>query len=274
MKPFISWAGGKRQLLPELREYMPLSFDTYYEPFIGGGAFLLSELPTNAVINDFNTELVAAWKSLRDNPAELAELLDIHQANNCKDYYLDIRLADRDGRLEQMSIVERGARFIYMNHAGFNGLWRVNKANQNNVPYGRKSTFPKLVTDDFFKISDYLKNHVKIMNGGYMDALETVQIDDFVYLDPPYVPLTATASFTQYTTSEFGYDEQVALRDKAIELHDKGAYVMISNSDNDIVRDLYKDSSIFKIHTVLASRNINRDASKRGQVKEVIVTTY
>lgn len=204
IKPFIAWAGGKRQLLPELHKHIPVNYNKYYEPFIGGGALLLDLQPDKAVINDYNTELYYAWLAMRDDSLSLS----------------------------------------------------------------------KLVPEGFFDTSDYLQKHVDILNGSYLDALKNVQKDDFVYLDPPYVPLTETASFTTYTNSEFGYNQQVELRDKAIELHKKGAYVMLSNSDTPIVRDLYNDSSIFKIESVQAKRYINSDATKRGSVGEVIITTY
>lgn len=263
--------------MSELNKHVPAKFNTYYEPFIGGGAFLLNLQPKHAVINDFNTELYYAWKALRDEPYTLASLLKIHSDGDAhigKEYYLDVRSADRDGRLENMTSVERAARFIFMNIAGFNGLWRVNKKGQNNVPYGRKRPLVNLVPDGFFDTSKYLKDHVDIFNGSYLDVLKNVSKDDFVYLDPPYVPLSDSSSFTRYTNSEFGYEQQVQLRDEAIACAKRGAFVMLSNSDTVIVRDLYKDTSIFKMYSVLAKRTINSDATKRGAVGEVIITTY
>ncbi|WP_338326236.1 Dam family site-specific DNA-(adenine-N6)-methyltransferase, partial [Weissella confusa] len=146
MRPFIKWVGGKRQLLPELAKYIPENFGTYFEPFLGGGAFLLSLEPNKAVVNDFNPELANVWRVVRDQPDELLAKLVEHQANNSKDYYLDLRLTDRDGRLEQMTEVERAARFIYMIKVGFNGLWRVNSKGQNNVPYGKYKN-PKIADE-------------------------------------------------------------------------------------------------------------------------------
>lgn len=274
MSPFVKWVGGKRQLLPELVKRMPKDgYDKYYEPFVGGGALLLRLAPKNAVINDLNIELVNAWESIKDNLEELSELLLQHEKEDTKDYYLDLRLTDRDGRITKMTDVERGARFIYMNKAGFNGLWRENRHGQNNVPYGSHKKL-SLVTDSLKSVSKYLnRSNIKIMNEDYREAVSDANTGDFVYFDPPYIPVTQTSSFTNYTKDIFGLIQQEQLRDTALELANQGVNVMLSNADVPLIKDLYSDK-IFKVHHVKASRSINSNASKRGKVGEVIITTY
>lgn len=274
MSPFVKWVGGKRQLLPELVKRMPKDgYNKYYEPFVGGGALLLRLSPQNAVINDSNTELINAWKSVRDNLDRLSELLLHHENEDTKEYYLDLRSTDRDGRITKMTSIERGARFIYMNKAGFNGLWRENSHGQNNVPYGSHKRL-NLVPESLTSVSEYLnRSNIKIMNTDYRKAVLGAQTGDFVYFDPPYIPVNQTSSFTNYTKDNFGLVQHEQLRDTALELASKGVMVMLSNADVPLIKDLYEDK-IFKIHHVQANRSINSNGSKRGKVGEVIITTY
>lgn len=274
LTPFIKWVGGKRQLLPQLLKYMPKDgFNTYYEPFIGGGALLLRLAPQKAVINDFNPELANAWEVVKKDYKGLSEQLMVHQDNDSKEYYLNIRSADRDGRINEMTKTQRGARFIYMNKAGYNGLWRVNSKGQNNVPYGGHSKL-NLIPDSLKNVSDYLNRaDVTIMNGDYRTASLDAETGDFVYFDPPYVPVTQSASFTSYTIDGFGLIQQEQLRDTALELARKGVKVMLSNADVPLVKDLYADPN-FHVHHVQANRFVNSKAGGRGKVGEVIITTY
>lgn len=271
--PFIKWVGGKRQLLTELTAYYPQHFNRYFEPFIGGGASLLNLCPPKAVINDFNGELVNAWQMVKEQPEDLIKLVENHAANDSKEYYLDIRMADRDGRLTKMSPIERAARFIYLNKAGFNGLWRVNSKGQNNVPYGahKKVNVPvKAIRLDH----NYLAtNDIKILQGDYRDAVADAKENDFVYFDPPYIPVNQTADFTGYTKNDFGLAQQEGLRDLALKLAHRGVKVMLSNSDVPLIDELYADSQ-FRIHHVQARRSVNSNGGKRGKVGEVIITTY
>lgn len=272
LQPFTKWTGGKRQLLPFIKDLMPESYDCYYEPFVGGGALLFDLAPNKAVINDFNSELINCYQQIKDCPNELIELLALHQENNSKDYYLDLRSADRDGRIDEMTNVARAARILYMLRVDFNGLYRVNSKNQFNVPYGKYKN-PKILDKDLLlAISDYLNhNKIQILNGDFEKAVETAKAGDFVYFDPPYVPISKTAAFTSYTHEGFSYEDQVRLRDKVKELSDKGVYVMLSNSASPLVEDLYKD---FTIHYVEAMRTNGAKASTRGKVNEIIVTNY
>lgn len=272
LRPFTKWTGGKRQLLPVIKGLMPGSYRHYFEPFVGGGALFFDLAPKTACINDFNSELINCYQQIKDNPRDLIHLLMIHQENNSKDYYLELRAADRDGRIDVMSATERAARILYMLRVDFNGLYRVNSKNQFNVPYGRYKN-PKIVDEPLIlAISDYLnQNAIQILNHDFEVAVEQVQAGDFVYFDPPYVPLSETSAFTSYTHEGFSYSDQVRLRDTFKKLTDIGAYVMLSNSSSPIVEELYKE---FHIHQVETTRTNGAKTSSRGKISEIIVTNY
>lgn len=272
LQPFTKWTGGKRQLLPVIRELMPKKYNRYFEPFVGGGALFFDLAPKHAVINDFNAELINCYQQIKDNPQELIEILKVHQEYNSKEYYLDLRSADRDERIDMMSEVQRAARILYMLRVDFNGLYRVNSKNQFNVPYGRYKN-PKIVDENLVSaISTYLNNNqIEIKKGDFEKAVLDVQPGDFVYFDPPYIPLSETSAFTSYTHEGFSYDDQVRLRDTFKKLSDTGAYVMLSNSSSFLVEELYRD---FNIHYVEATRTNGAKSSSRGKISEIIVTNY
>ena len=272
LQPFTKWTGGKRQLLGELRSYMPETYGRYFEPFVGGGALFFDLAPEKAVINDFNEELINAYRQIKNNPAELINLLIKHKENNSKEYYLELRSVDRDGRISRMTGVERAARILYMLRVDFNGLYRVNAKNQFNVPYGRYKN-PKIVNVDLlYQISEYLnENDIEILQTDFAEAVKDAQTGDFVYFDPPYIPLNETSSFTSYTHEGFSYEEQVRLRDTFKELTERGVYAMLSNSSSPLVEELYKD---FNIYFVEAQRTNGAKSSSRGKISEIIVTNY
>ncbi|MDV8639152.1 DNA adenine methylase [Streptococcus pneumoniae] len=272
LQPFTKWTGGKRQLLPVIRELMPKTYNRYFEPFVGGGALFFDLAPKDAVINDFNAELINCYQQIKDNPQELIEILKVHQEYNSKEYYLDLRSADRDERIDMMSEVQRAARILYMLRVNFNGLYRVNSKNQFNVPYGRYKN-PKIVDEELISaISVYLNNNqLEIKVGDFEKAIIDVRTGDFVYFDPPYIPLSETSAFTSYTHEGFSFADQVRLRDAFKRLSDTGAYVMLSNSSSALVEELYKD---FNIHYVEATRTNGAKSSSRGKISEIIVTNY
>lgn len=272
MKPFTKWTGGKRKLLPILTELLPDDFNRYYEPFIGGGALLFKLLPHDAVINDFNEELINSYLQIRDNPNGLIDLLAEHRDKNSKDYYLNIRSADRDGRIESMTDVERAARILYMLRVDFNGLYRVNSKNQFNVPYGRYKN-PKILDKDLiYEVSGYLNaNNIQILQGDFANAVADAIDGDLVYFDPPYIPLSETSSFTSYTHEGFSYEDQVRLRNTVRDLTRRGVNVILSNSSSPLVEDLYQE---FNLHYVDASRTNGAKPTSRGKIKEIIVTNY
>lgn len=272
LQPFTKWTGGKRQLLPVIRELTPKTYNRYFEPFVGGGALFFDLAPKDAVINDFNAELINCYQQIKDNPQELIEILKVHQEYNSKEYYLDLRSADRDERIDMMSEVQRAARILYMLRVNFNGLYRVNSKNQFNVPYGRYKN-PKIVDEELISaISVYINNNqLEIKVGDFEKAIVDVRTGDFVYFDPPYIPLSETSAFTSYTHEGFSFADQVRLRDAFKRLSDTGAYVMLSNSSSALVEELYKD---FNIHYVEATRTNGAKSSSRGKISEIIVTNY
>lgn len=272
LKPITKWVGGKRQLLDDLNALKPEKFNRYFEPFIGGGAFLFSLAPENAVINDFNSDLVNLYRVVKDKPKELISKLEEHAKNNAKEYYLDLRELDRSEAINQLSDVEKAARILYMLKVDFNGLYRVNSKNQFNVPYGRYKN-PKIADhDNIMSVSNFFnESKIEILNGDFADAVKSAETGDFVYFDPPYIPVTPTAAFTSYTSAGFNIADQERLRDLFFELDKKGVNVMLSNSDVGLVHELYKGANI---HLVQAKRSINSKGDKRGKVGEVIITNY
>lgn len=275
VKPFVKWAGGKRQLLPEIKKYIPKKINKYYEPFAGGGAVFLSMQFSKTTINDFNSELTNTYIVVKENVDELIEKLKVHQANNTSEYYYEIRSWDRSDEIKAKSDIERAARFIYLNKTGFNGLFRVNSQGQINVPYGRYKN-PAIVNEEVLKsVSAYLnKAKVKILNGDYAKALTGVKSGDFIYLDPPYAPVSDDKqSFVGYTLNGFNNYDQERLRDTFNDLTEKGAYVMMSNSSVPLIHELYADYADTTV-IVKASRNINSKGSERDKVNEVLIMNY
>lgn len=271
IQPFLKWAGGKRQLLPEIRKYVPKRMGTYYEPFLGGAAVLFDLQPKKAVINDINSELINTYFVIKNNVEDLIEDLKKHE--NTSDYYYKIRDLDRDkNQFSKLSDVEKASRLIYLNKTCFNGLFRVNSQGQFNVPFGRYKN-PNIVNEFVLRaVSHYLNNNeVEILNVDFADAVSNAKKGDFVYLDSPYDPVSDTASFTGYTLGGFNKDEQIRLRDLFVDLDKRGCKVLLSNSATDFIKDLYKD---YRIEIVSATRNINSIASKRGKIDEVLVMNY
>ncbi|MFA5624923.1 MAG: DNA adenine methylase [Bradymonadales bacterium] len=275
LKPFTKWTGGKRQLIPTLLELMPKQYHRYHEPFVGGGGLFFEVEPKEATINDANSDLIHAYKQIRDNIEELILLLKTHEKNNSKAYYLDLRSADRDGRLEKMDSVEKAARLMYMLRVNFNGLYRVNSKNQFNVPYGRYKN-PKIVDEELlYAISKYLNNNnIKILNLDFEDAVNEAKAGDFVYFDPPYAPISATSAFTSYTNCGFGSEEQKQLRDVFAKLTENNVRVMLSNSNAGEIYELYQNILGVNIKVVSANRMINSKASGRGKIDELIIRNY
>jgi DNA adenine methylase len=277
VRPFLKWAGGKRQLLPEIVKYVPkmTSKHTYYEPFIGGGALLFELQPPKAVINDTNKELINCYKVIRDSLDELMEELSKDKYSNSETSYYEMRDLDRSTKkYEILSEVEKAARIIYLNKTCYNGLFRVNSQGQFNVPFGRYKN-PNFLDDAVLRaVNKYLNsNNITLLNQDFAEAVKDAKKGDFVYLDPPYDPVSETASFTGYDVNGFNRDEQERLKEEFDALHKKGCKVMLSNSCTDFIMDLYKDyqDTIIKVR---ATRSINSNALKRGRVDEVLVLNY
>ncbi|ABS24172.1 DNA adenine methylase [Bacillus paranthracis] len=269
-QPFLKWAGGKRQLLPEIRKYVPKRINTYYEPFIGAGAVLFDIQPKRAVINDINSELASVYNVIKNNVDELIEDLKKHE--NDKDYFYEIRDLDRQEEYKNLSPVQRASRIIYLNKTCFNGLFRVNSQGQFNVPFGKYKN-PQIVNEIVLRaVHNYLSsNNVTILNGDFETAVEKAKKGDFVYFDPPYDPVSDTSSFTGYSLDGFNKDDQRRLKYLFVELDKRGVNVLLSNSATDFIQELYEG---FNIQIVSASRNINANASGRGKIDEVLVMNY
>lgn len=269
-QPFLKWAGGKRQLLPEIRQYVPKKINTYYEPFIGAGAVLFDIQPKKAVINDINIELVNVYEMIKNHADELIE--DLRKHENDKDYFYEIRDLDRKPEYKNLSPIERASRIIYLNKTCFNGLFRVNSQGQFNVPFGKYKN-PQIVNEVVVRaVHNYLSsNDVQIMNEDFEVVVENAKKGDFVYFDPPYDPVSDTSSFTGYSLDGFNKDDQRRLKYLFVELDKKGVNVMLSNSATDFIKELYEG---FNIQIVSASRNINSKASGRGKIDEVLVMNY
>lgn len=274
LKPLVKWAGGKRQILPELIKRVPENWNVYYEPFIGGGALLIELYNRGkinfAVISDLNAELINLYKVIKYKPYELiAELKNTEFKNDRETYFkLRERFNEIIGNPEYS--VERAALFVYLNRHCYNGLWRVNRSGKFNVPFGRYKN-PSMPSDEAILEFSKMLEKVKIFNVDFEDAVKDAKKGDFVYFDPPYQPVSKTAYFTDYTSYGFDYSEQKRLARVAKELSKKGVYVMVSNSNTEEIKDLYADFHIFVIN---ANRFINSRADKRKGAREVIITNY
>ena len=272
-KPFVKWAGGKRQIIDKLKEYIPEEFGTYYEPFVGGGALLFELSPNNAVINDCNKELMNVFSCIKDEDKfiKMCNELNRYELCHCEDFYYEIRNLDRDkNKFNRLVDYKRAARTIYLNKACFNGLYRVNSRGEFNVPFGKKIKVNTYEGQNLGIIHAYLNfSNIKMLSTDFEEAVKDAKKGDFIYFDPPYDSDTDT--FNSYTEEGFNKDQQRRLADVYKELSDRGCYVMLSNHNTVLINELYKD---FNIHVIEAKRNINSNGKKRGKVEEVIITNY
>lgn len=277
-RPFLKWAGGKNQLIQQYLPYLPPSFKTYYEPFLGGGAVFFHLLPTQAVLSDINPELINAYCCIQNSVEQLIALLLEHQQRHSKEYYYQVRSWCGSPRhwlqpgetLKSGLNLEKAARLIYLNKTCFNGLYRENSQGEFNVPIGSYSN-PKICNPDLLRSVSIALQSTKVEVRAFAAVLGAPTYEDFVYFDPPYYPLSPTSNFTAYNRYSFRQDDQIKLRDVFAALAGRGVKVMLSNSDCPLIRELYHD---FKIHPVSASRVINSNTQKRGKIAEVLVTSY
>ena len=265
--PFIKWAGGKRSLLPDITANMPPAFNTYYEPFLGGAAlfFEISSRINSAVLTDTNFDLVITYNVIKKEPESLIKLLEEHTRKHDSDYYYRVRK-----QFDLQDPIKIAARFIYLNKMCYNGLWRVNKKGEFNVPIGRYTT------PIIYQRANLIACHKALQNKHieYRDFEKiTPDSGDFVYCDPPYHPIDTTSSFTKYTKIDFTEEDQKRLRDFALRLHNNGILVMVSNSDTPLIRGLYSEPT-FNIAVVQAPRFVNCRADRRQPINELIITTY
>jgi DNA adenine methylase len=276
LKPYLKWAGGKRQLLPEIRKHLPAAIGsyTYYEPFVGAGAVFFDLRPQRAVINDCNSQLMLTYRAVRENVESLIALLNEHSNNNTREYYYEIRGLDRDAvQFGGLTETEKAARLIFLNKTCYNGLYRVNSRGFFNVPYGKYKNPPICDADALRRISAYLNSGaITIMNADFERAVSGADKHSFVYFDPPYHSPGKT-NFTGYRAEGFGEDEQKRLCRVYAALTQKGIKCLLSNSDTALIRDLYSRRS-FDIIPVQAKRHINADPAGRGNAGEVLIKNW
>jgi len=266
VKPFIKWAGGKSQLLPEMSKLFPpkTQINRYFEPFLGGGAVFFYLQHPKSFLSDTNKNLVELYDVVKNNVEDLIKALKKHK--NERDYFYEVR-AQKSGELSQ---VERAARLIFLNKTCFNGLYRENSKGEFNVPFGKYKN-PTICDEEGLRSASLALKRVKITRSEFHSVLSQAKTTDFIYFDPPYHPLNKTSNFTSYTAGGFGEKEQRDLAEVYKELAERGCFVMLSNSDTPLIRELYKE---FSIHEIQASRAINSKAEGRGKITELLVINY
>ncbi len=272
-KPFVKWAGGKRSIINDLVKLSPNEFNTYYEPFVGGGALLFELQPKRAVINDYNKELMNVYSCIKDEKKFnlMIKELDRHESLHSEKHYYEVRGLDKNKKkFNKISDYKRAARTIYLNKACFNGLYRVNSSGEFNVPFGKKNKINTYDGINLGIIYYFLNaNDIKILSEDFEESVKDAKRGDFIYFDPPYDSDTST--FNSYTENGFSKDEQRRLAKVFKDLDKRGCYVMVSNYNTKLVKELY---SGYNFHKVVAPRNIGAKAKDRGAVEEVIITNY
>ncbi|MFW3371764.1 DNA adenine methylase [Aliarcobacter butzleri] len=276
-QPFVKWVGGKRGLLSQIIPLLPKKFNNYFEPFVGGGA-LFFELYSQGKLKDkevflfdINSELINAYNVVKNSPYELINQLEVFKQKHSKEFYYEIRAWDREDNFLKRSHIERASRFIYLNKTCFNGLYRVNKKNQNNVPMGNYKE-PNICDKETILNASIALQNANILNISYKEILKYASGGDLVYFDPPYYPLTQTSNFTSYSKFDFLEKEQIELFEVFKKLGQKGCNVTQSNSSTQFISDLYIKYKIHKI--IFANRNINSKIKQRGKVEELLIRSY
>jgi DNA adenine methylase len=259
--PFLKWAGGKSSLLPELRRHVPGRIRRYHEPFLGGGALFFAAAPRRALLCDLNGELIECWKQVRDDVYGVLDALSLHVYE--RDHFERARALDP----KSLTATERAARFIYLNKTCFNGLWRVNRSGRFNVPFGRYKN-PTFLDPGLLLRASHALRGVQLLNAPFEIALQRAAPGDFVYLDPPYDPVSPTASFTSYTRDAFTWEDQKRLAAECAGLNRRGVRFLLSNSATQRIRALYR---AFEQRVVRAPRHISCKGNARGPVEELLV---
>ncbi|MDD2531965.1 MAG: DNA adenine methylase [Candidatus Methanomethylophilaceae archaeon] len=276
VRPYLKWAGGKRQLEGEILPICPRKINTYYEPFVGAGAIFFALQPEKAVINDLNDQLCLTYMAIKDNVTELIEMLKEHKSNNSKDYYYELREKDRLPEFESYSVVEKAARLIYLNKTCYNGLYRVNSMGHFNTPHGRYQNPAIFDEEVLLAISKYLNSaDITIRNMSFEQSVKDAEKGDFVYFDPPYDSPNCT-NFTGYQAGGFDHEKQTLLKDVMDDLTDRGVKCLMSNAATDFIIDTFKNNTRnkFKIEIVRANRMIGSHLDSRGKVDEVLIRNY
>ena len=273
-KPFLKWVGGKKKIIPQIKQYIPESYCQYFEPFIGGGALFFDLEPKIAYINDVNKILISAYKNIKNHPHEIINKLEdlqkiFYEKNNeeRKTYFYKIR--DAFNNTEYDSFLKTSY-IIFLNKTCYNGMYRENSKGKFNVPFGRYKN-PKILDEkNILAVSKLLQN-VTITDYSFEKAVENVESGDFIYFDPPYHPLSITSNFTSYSNGGFTKEDQIKLRDVFKDLDKRNCFVMLSNSDTEFIREIYEG---FTQKTVSAARSINCKAAGRGKINELLIMNY
>lgn len=268
--PFVKWVGGKGRILPQLLPLLPpgMELRRHLEPFVGGGALFFARRPAQALLSDVNPALIATYQAVRDGVEDVIAALAPHARLHGKEHYY--RARDRYNHGRSLTEAERAALFIYLNKTCFNGLHRVNRKGEFNVPAGRYKN-PRILDDDGLRTASAALARARIEQASFESLLELARPGDFVYFDPPYEPLSETANFTSYARNGFDRNDQRRLRDVYWELDRRGCRLMLSNSDVPFIRHLYRQ---FRIDTVAAPRAVSCNGRGRGKVAEVVVRNY
>ena len=270
VKPFLKYAGGKRQLINVISQYLPDNYQNYYEPFIGGGALLFHLQPNKAIIGDINAELINCYQVVKNSRSELIKELSKHV--NDKDCFYQVRSWDREQSYICRSTIEKASRIIYLNKTCFNGLYRVNSKGEFNTPFGRYKNPNITDIETLNDVSEYLnKSSLQILNVDFQDCLIDVRENDFVYLDPPYDVISGTANFTAYNQKGFNKLEHVRLKLIVDRLTSIGCKVLLINAYTEFIAELYKDYQQIEIK---AKRTINCKANRRSEISEVLIKNY
>ncbi len=273
-RPFLKWVGGKTQLLAQVGEFYPETYGIYFEPFLGGGAMYFDLRPKTAVLNDVNPALIACYANIQKSPGAVIKILqglqqEYVQSSEQARAEIFYRIRSEYNTLAD-TVPQKTAYLIFLNKTCYNGMYRENSKGQFNVPFGRYRN-PKILDEENLRNVSSVLATATLSSSSFEQAVREAKKNDFVYFDPPYHPLSHTSSFTSYHSQNFSQADQVKLRDIFVDLHERGCFVMLSNSYSDFVRRLYRG---FYQHTMLANRAINCKATGRGKIKELLVTNY
>ena len=273
IQPFLKWAGGKRQLIPQMEKYLKkIKYTSYYEPFIGGGSILFYLQPNKAVVNDYNKDLIECYKCIKYNYDELISKLEEYESKNNEEDFYKIREFDRKEEYKKWSSVEKSARLIYLNRTCYNGLFRLNSSGQFNTPFGKYKN-PNICNKPVLRaLHEYfINNDIDFRQGDFEECCKDVKKGSLVYFDPPYDQFDDQVNFVGYTENGFTKKDQERLKRLCDKLIDVGCTVIISNSSTPFIKELYSDKNKYSIHTLMAKRNINSNAKKRGEIQEVLI---
>jgi len=273
-RPFLKWVGGKKQIIPQIKQYIPQNYYRYFEPFIGGGALFFDLAPQKAYVNDINKVLVSAYRNIKHHPYNVIKELDNLQEtfnlkNNEEKKLFFYKIRNIFNKEEDCSLIKT-TYFIFLNKTCFNGMYRENSKGHFNVPFGRYKN-PKILDEKNILAVSKLLQKTTITDYSFEKAVKDAKEGDFIYFDPPYHPLTVTSNFTNYSNGGFNKEDQIKLRNVFIDLNKRNCLLMLSNSDTQFIREIYHG---FNQRTVLAARIINCKASGRGKINELLIMNY